>query len=106
MTDDFEIVLCCLVVVCFAVMFYLAGKADFLTLVPKIFLDKLEKLNRKHGEWVEIDNVVIEHGSLTTKGTTWSCSVCGEARKTHTSPDMNFCPHCGAEMDQKEGAEE
>ena len=106
MTDDFEVVLCGLVVICFAAVFYLAGRGNLFELAPKLLLDRLEELNRKHGEWVEIDNVVIEHGSLTTKGTTWSCSVCGEARKTHTAPDMNFCPHCGAKMDLKEGVTE
>lgn len=52
-----------------------------------------------HGEWKEIDNIVIENGMLTSKGTTWCCNVCGEARKTRTKPNMNFCPNCGAKMD-------
>lgn len=60
----------------------------------------------KHGEWIEIDNLVIEHGLPTVKGKTWRCSICGEARKNRTAPDMNFCPNCGAKMDLKEGAEE
>lgn len=60
----------------------------------------------KHGEWQEIDNLVIEHGLPTVKGKTWRCSICGEARKNRTAPDMNYCPNCGAKMDLKEGAEE
>jgi rubrerythrin len=59
----------------------------------------------KHGEWQEIDNLVIEHGLPTVKGKTWRCSICGEARKNRTAPDMNYCPNCGAKMDLKEGAE-
>jgi rubrerythrin len=60
----------------------------------------------KHGEWEEIDNLVIEHGLPTVKGKTWRCSICGEARKNRTAPDMNYCPNCGAKMDLKEGAGE
>lgn len=52
----------------------------------------------KHGEWKEINNIVIENGMLTVKGTTWCCNVCGEARKTLTKPNMNYCPNCGADM--------
>lgn len=59
----------------------------------------------KHGEWEEIDNLVIEHSLPTVKGKTWRCSICGEARKKRTAPDMNYCPNCGAKMDLKEGAE-
>lgn len=52
----------------------------------------------KHGKWVEIDNKVIEHGLVERKGKTWKCTNCGEARKTRTNPDMNYCPNCGAKM--------
>ena len=34
----------------------------------------------------------------------WACSLCGKAFTFH--PDYNFCPHCGADMRKKEGAEE
>ena len=87
-------------VVCFAVIFYLAGKADFFTVVPKIFLDRLEELNRKHGEWIE-----------KTRPLDWcdddvdmfyECSIC-KAEVPFTS---DYCPNCGAKMDKKEGAEE
>lgn len=57
----------------------------------------------KHGVWQEIDNLVIEHGLPTVNGKTWRCSICGEARKYHTAPDMYYCPNCGAKM--KEGVE-
>ena len=60
----------------------------------------------KHGEWKEIDNVAIEHGMLTVKGTTWRCNVCGEARKTLTKPNMNYCPNCGAKMDAERKCED
>ncbi len=58
-----------------------------------------------HGEWKEIDNIVIENGMLTVKGTTWCCNVCGEARKTLTKPNMNYCPNCGADMRGERGKE-
>lgn len=60
----------------------------------------------RHGEWKEIDNVAIEHGMLIAKGRTWRCGVCGEARKTLTKPNMNYCPNCGAKMDGERGKEE
>ena len=53
----------------------------------------------KHGQWVEIDNKVVEHGFVERKGKTWMCTNCGEARKTRTNPDMNYCSNCGAKMD-------
>ena len=72
----------------------------------KSFKNKADVVEVKHGKWQEIDNLVIEHGLPTVKGKTWRCSICGEARKTRTAPDMNFCPNCGAKMDLEEGAEE
>jgi rubrerythrin len=53
----------------------------------------------KHGHWEEIDNKIIEHGLVERKGKTWMCTNCGEAHKTRTNPDMNYCPNCGAKMD-------
>ena len=34
----------------------------------------------------------------------WACNLCGKAFTFH--PDYNFCPHCGADMRKKEGAED
>ena len=97
MIADFEIVLCCLAVICFAVMFYLAGKGDFLTLVPKIFLDKLEELNRKHGEWIE-ETIPLEWDADDVVAI-YECSIC----KTKTPFTSSYCPECGAKMDLKRG---
>ena len=96
--NDFETVLCCLVVICFAVMFYLAGRGNLFGLAPKLLLDRLEELNRKHGEWVEeypgSDNIV--------------CPACGKLWNVldNCTEEFNYCPNCGAKMDLKEGAEE
>ena len=72
-----------------------------LNVVCEFFKSKEDVQEVKHGEWVEIDNKVIEHGLVERKGKTWKCTNCGEARKTRTNPDMNYCPNCGAKM--KEG---
>ena len=100
MTEDFEVIFSCFVVIFFAVIIYLAGKGDFLTVVPKIFLDRLEKINKendnlKHGIWQRSDE----------KGVYW-CTCCG--RLFHCDVDMNglvnYCSNCGAKMDgMKEG---
>ena len=66
------------------------------------FKNKADVVEVKHGEWQEIDNLVIEHGLPTVKGKTWRCSICGEARKNRTAPDMNYCPNCGAYMREEE----
>ncbi len=96
MAADFEIMFCCFIVVFFTVIIYLAGKADFLTLVPQILLDRLEEINRKHGEWIEKqihltwceDDVDI----------VFECSVC----KTEVPFASDYCPNCGAKMERKD----
>lgn len=99
MTTDFEIIFSCFIVVFFTAIIYIAGKADFLTVVPKIFLDRLEEINKKtdnvkHGIWERIEK------------DKYCCSCCG--RMYGCSVDMNgianYCQCCGAKMDgKKEG---
>lgn len=111
MTDDFEMVLCCFLIVCFAVIFYLAGRGNLLELAPKILLDRLEELNRKHGEWIkhkpdpeamkQWHDLGIAKG-MSEKSIYWSCSCCNG----WGTPAHKYCSHCGAKMDLKEGAEE
>lgn len=62
---------------------------------------KADVVEVKHGEWVEVKQ--IGRNSRHIQYTTKQCSVCGywNGRKK-----TNYCPHCGAKMDLKEGAEE
>lgn len=70
-----------------------------ISMICKRFKNKADFQEVKHGHWVLIDNKVFEHGFIERKGKTWKCTNCGEARKTRTNPDMNYCPNCGAKMD-------
>ena len=51
----------------------------------------------RHGHWKE------EEG-WSPDDYYYTCSVCGEDYVTidGRTPDYNFCPHCGAKMDEKE----
>ena len=40
----------------------------------------------KHGRWIDMDDHVM-------------CSCCGA---THYGADKNYCPNCGAKMDEEE----
>lgn len=41
---------------------------------------------RKTGRWIDLDDHLL-------------CSSCGAS---HTAPDKNYCPNCGAKMDKEE----
>ena len=55
-----------------------------------------------HGKWIE--RKVIEDGKTIEEWQSAKCSVCG---KYHTTPylynfdDFNYCPNCGARMEEK-----
>ena len=51
----------------------------------------------RHGHWKEEEGWSLDDYYYT-------CSVCGEDYVTidGRTPDYNFCPHCGAKMDEKE----
>ena len=51
----------------------------------------------RHGHWKE------EEG-WSPDDYYYTCSVCGEDYVTidGRTPDYNFCPHCGAKMDEEE----
>ena len=47
---DFEQIICAMLIVVYGVVFYLAGKGDLLTLIPKMLLDKAKELEEKMKE--------------------------------------------------------
>ena len=50
----------------------------------------------RHGYWIEQENWALDDYYYT-------CSACGEDYNTiDGTPDYNFCPNCGAKMDEKE----
>lgn len=55
----------------------------------------------RHGRWIY--RVYREYNSLTSRELTsiafYKCSVCGHSSGVDID---NYCPHCGAKMDQKE----
>ena len=49
----------------------------------------------RHGHWIEQENWAPDDYYYT-------CSACGEDYNTiDGTPDYNFCPHCGAKMDEE-----
>lgn len=48
----------------------------------------------KRGEWIRSSDIDIAWGSKV-----YTCSNCGHKRNSKT----NFCPHCGADMREREG---
>ncbi len=55
-------------------------------------VELLEKAQRPHGEWEELDSIVAKA----------KCSVCDGITITELG-EPNFCPKCGADMRKKEG---
>ena len=49
----------------------------------------------RHGYWVKEKRDVLIH---------WHCSVCKECYFLE-EPNAEYCPHCGAKMDEKESDE-
>lgn len=93
---DFEYILACFLVPVFAVVCYLAGKGDLLTLIPEILKQRLAEIT-KQGEWID-----------------GKCSLCGYQadvkyigfdcrKKTKIRyEEHNFCPNCGGIMKELE----
>ena len=62
--------------------------------VPKEFIDNAptaDVVERKHGEWIEAYEDYRQQISW------WECSVC----KYGISWKPNYCPECGARMDER-----
>lgn len=64
----------------------------------------LEQPERIRGKWLELDISDAQVGEWQSM----KCSVCG---RYHTTPYMYYptwyayCPHCGAEMGERDGSE-
>lgn len=52
----------------------------------------------RHGKWKEVEDYNLD--------SYWRCSICKKEwwleAGTPTENKMNFCPHCGAKMDEEE----
>lgn len=56
---------------------------------------------RPKGEWVAIPYEICGQGEIITDGYIWQCTNCGESKERNT-PDMDYCPNCGAKMGGEE----
>lgn len=82
-----------LLLICFAATLYIAGKGNMLELVPKMLLERLEEINKKHGEWIE--KQIPLNWCEDDVDIVYECSICG-CKNFGESP---YCPNCGAKMD-------
>lgn len=59
---------------------------------PKISICiEVEDLTEKHGHW-----------ELSPFDGNWTCSICGDKPYHSNMKNMNYCPNCGAKMDEVE----
>ena len=56
-------------------------------------LPRADAVEVVHGRWIEL-------GSDDTDDFRWKCSNCNEVRFEYPGRD-NYCPNCGAKMDEK-----
>lgn len=95
MADGFEVIFSAMLVVAFAVVCYLAGKGNMFELAPKMLLERLEEINKKHGEWIDHKCSLCGYESAV-ESIGFDCRGKTKVRyKKH-----NYCPNCGAKMDK------
>ena len=70
----------------------------------KDFKDKSEYTEVKQGEWIPTEYDGYADGCPVWD--LWECSECHEEHRGDEETLTCYCPHCGAKMDGKEGAEE
>ena len=58
----------------------------------------------RHGEWIPTEYDGYADGCPVWD--LWECSECHEEHRGDEETLTYYCPHCGAKMDGKEGAEE
>lgn len=56
----------------------------------------IEALERKHGEWT------VLYDEDSPQDGIWKCSMCDYIRLADDITPMNYCPNCGAKMDERE----
>lgn len=49
---------------------------------------------RKTGKWIEVEKYY--------EAAECRCSLCGQTMTTHVGERMNYCPNCGAKMEEGE----
>lgn len=55
---------------------------------------------RTHGEWIEVDIKPLPYGGYTCN---YQCNKCNYFTKEY---HLNFCPNCGATMDERSDGNE
>lgn len=95
--SDLEQVLECILIVVYGVMFYIAGKSDLLTLIPKMLQERFEE-SENCGEWLDDRRCSLCGYEADVDKIGFNCS-CQQRVTYKTTP---YCPICGAKMDGKE----
>lgn len=88
--NDFEMLLCCLLVPIAYVLIYIAGRYNVLALVCKALQEWAESL--RHGTWNKFGNDL------------WKCSNCMAEIRLPETPEktlknLHYCYNCGAKID-------
>ena len=80
--------------------------ADYID--KQAFLDYMKRTDRYFNVKFDIENfpnadvAPVVHGRKTNIGCVWLCSLCGKGLPY----GANYCPNCGAQMDEKEDKHE
>ena len=61
----------------------------------KQIVNDLPSAERKHGKWI------VLYDENSPQDGIWKCSICGYIRLIDNISPTNFCPNCGAKMDER-----
>lgn len=54
-----------------------------------------------HGKWLEKFHIIPMYGDKQMRGSFKTCSICGFILVGESYIKMNYCPNCGAKMDEE-----
>ena len=63
----------------------------------EVAIEALKAEPRKHGRWLKTGQSLV----YPNKFRNYFCSICGIELDAHIRQEPNYCPNCGAKMDER-----
>lgn len=100
--NDFEIILCCILIPVGLITFYYAGKYDVLELIGQIIQYKAESMKPIKSYDEESCNEVRKSKWIYYGNDVYGCAECNGVALDYAGSPMlsNYCPNCGIAMER------